>query len=86
MCMPSFRTALLAVLASASLLAGCGDPEPVQTESLPTAEKPASGPKPAELPREMVAAVSSGKAASAVRTAATRSCNEGWGDEIAVRS
>jgi hypothetical protein len=66
MFMPSFRTAGLAALACAALLAGCDEAEPVRTTKPPAAQKPAPGPKLAELSREMVAAVSSGKTANAI--------------------
>jgi hypothetical protein len=65
MFMPRFRSTGLAALAIAAVLTGCDDAERVPAKPVAT-EQPAPGPKLAQLPREMVAAVSSGKTASAI--------------------
>jgi hypothetical protein len=53
------------VLASFCLLAGCGDPPPEQTAA-PVPSKVPAGPKLANLPADMVAAVSAGKTATSI--------------------
>jgi hypothetical protein len=65
MFMPSFRSTGLAALASVAILTGCNDAERVPVKPVAT-EQPAPVPKLAQLSREMVAAVSSGKTASAI--------------------
>src|SRR5262245_44284053 len=64
--MTNRRLAALAALAVFGMLSGCGDPPPEQTAAPATPGKPSNAPKTAELSGQMVAAVSSGKSASAI--------------------
>jgi hypothetical protein len=66
MFMPSFRIAGLAALACAVILTACDDAQPVQTPVAPAADNAPLEPKLAVIPRDMVAAVSSGKTAGII--------------------